>query len=116
MRLFPNDGDINRSSVAVLINLMSLESQSLRAKIGRRFVSELSGIDLVLKAMATHEQDDIIQWHCCLFLTKLAKAPNLRKDMIKAGVMSAVSRAMERHLGKERVKAEADRFMKQMYA
>ena len=107
LRVYPKSLPVQVSACAALAIMFQLDDAK------RRFVFELDGIRLVAEAMGNFHQSAYLQGNCCELLRSLARHEEYRDPLSKAGVVLAVSGALEHP--DDRVKDLAKEFMKTMF-
>lgn len=114
MKQFPDTSSVNSNASGGLRNLFN--DTSVRESSGRRFVEDLKGLELLLEAMKTFPNDAQLQEDCCVIFGAFATEKEMRDTMVRAGVLTAVSGAIERHFENENVRAQGEDFMQIMYS
>ncbi|CAB9496566.1 expressed unknown protein [Seminavis robusta] len=98
MLTFCDSLKIIRRGVGVLLNIVVGSKQKPTiVTITGRFVDILAGIELVVEAMATFPQDDIVCYAGCKLLCNISKSQRFHPDLKNKGAIRAVETAAQNH-------------------
>lgn len=124
MKLFPRNRRIILDGIYTLDNSMLQSSpmiqgtspaeESLGTIIGRRFVKELGGIEIVLMAMEELSNISLVLKLCCRVLSRFSEEKEFRPHMWDAGAVPVLASVLEDNLENEDIKHAVFKLLKNM--
>jgi hypothetical protein len=112
---FPNSLDIQKNALGALNNFFAIKQEKkLMATTAMRFVRELGGVELLVRAMKDFPEDCKIQKRCCGILYSQCMLCDCKATIRELGVVGTVAAAIQMHRGDSGVQIVASAFLNAM--